>query len=100
MHLRVGDLVKISEDEIFPADLVLVASSSPDGVCFVQTGSLDGEKSLKKKVIPKLMKEVIPQTGFAFDFTGQCEADAPGRDLEKFHGRIELEGKKFTLGTQ
>jgi P-type E1-E2 ATPase len=60
MLLRVGDLVKISSDEIFPADLVLIASSSPEGICFVQTGSLDGEKSLKKKLIPKLMKDVIP----------------------------------------
>lgn len=35
MRLRVGDLVKISEDEIFPADLVILASSSPEGICFV-----------------------------------------------------------------
>jgi phospholipid-translocating ATPase len=55
MLLRVGDLVKIREDEVFPADLVLIATSSPDHICFVQTASLDGEKSLKKKWIPRLL---------------------------------------------
>lgn len=96
--LRVGDLVKIYEDELFPADLVLVATSSPERICFVQTGSLDGEKSLKKKWIPRLIHEVVPQTGRPFEFTGQCEADAPGRDLEKFHGLIKFNDRKFTLG--
>jgi len=90
MNLKVGDLVKIHEDDIFPADLVLIATSSTEGICFVQTNQLDGEKSLKKKRIPKLLHEVIPQSGFAFDFTGECEADAPGRDLEKFYGVVDF----------
>jgi phospholipid-transporting ATPase len=47
-----------------------------------------------------MMQEVIPQTGLAFDFTGSCEADAPGRDLEKFRGRVEFEERKFSLDTQ
>lgn len=46
------------------------------------------------------MHEVIPQSGYGFDFTGSCEADAPGRDLEKFYGRVEFEGRKFSLDTQ
>ena len=50
--------------------------------------------------MPKLLKEIIPNNGFAFDFTGECEADAPGRDLEKFCGKVEFQGRKFTLGSQ
>jgi phospholipid-translocating ATPase len=98
MHLKVGDLVKVHEDEIFPADLVLIATPSPEGICFVQTASLDGEKSLKKKWIPRLCSEVVPQSGSAFDFTGRCEADAPNRDLEKFHGALVFDDRKFILG--
>ena len=33
--VRVGDIVKIGKDEVFPADLVLVSTSNPDGKCFV-----------------------------------------------------------------
>lgn len=31
------------------------------------------------------------------DFTGKCEADAPGRELEKFNGKVEFKGRNFTL---
>ena len=60
MYLKVGDLVKVHDGEIFPADMILIVTSSLDGGCFVQTGSLDGEKSLKKKHIPKGFSEIIP----------------------------------------
>ena len=95
--LKVGDLVKVHESELFAADMVLIATSNSDGTCFVQTAQLDGEKSLKKKHIPKGLAEVIPQYGEALDFHGKCEADAPGRDLEKFCGKVEFKGRTFPL---
>jgi P-type E1-E2 ATPase len=49
----VGDFLMINEGEIFPADLILLNSSLPDGTAYIQTSSLDGEKNLKKRVIPK-----------------------------------------------
>jgi len=36
----------------FPADMILLASSSK-GECYIQTSSLDGEKNLKKRRLPK-----------------------------------------------
>jgi magnesium-transporting ATPase (P-type) len=50
----------VHESELFAADMVLIATSNSDGTCFVQTAQLDGEKSLKKKHIPKGLAEVIP----------------------------------------
>lgn len=38
------------EEDVFPADLVILASSKEQGECFVATASLDGEKNLKKRV--------------------------------------------------
>jgi len=43
----------IKEGETFPADLLLLCSSNLDGTAFIQTSSLDGEKNLKKRIIPK-----------------------------------------------
>ncbi|EHH16566.1 hypothetical protein EGK_11859, partial [Macaca mulatta] len=46
-NIRVGDIVRIAKDEIFPADLVLLSSDRLDGSCHVTTASLDGETNLK-----------------------------------------------------
>jgi P-type E1-E2 ATPase len=48
----VGDIVKVKNEETFPADLILIASSSLEGVCYINTSSMDGEKNLKKRLVP------------------------------------------------
>ena len=52
-EIQVGDFLMINEGEIFPADLILLNSSISDGTAYIQTSSLDGEKNLKKRLIPK-----------------------------------------------
>lgn len=47
--LRSGDLVRVAKDEILPVDMLILLCSSPSGVAYVETSSLDGEKNLKPK---------------------------------------------------
>lgn len=54
--LKVGQVVKIMQDEFFPADLVLLTSSIHGGIAYVETKSLDGETNLKHK---KSHKEIL-----------------------------------------
>jgi len=42
-------IVKIRKDELFPADLILLNSSGPKGICYIETKNLDGETNLKHK---------------------------------------------------
>lgn len=42
-------IVKITQDEFFPADLILLNSSAPKGICYIETKNLDGETNLKHK---------------------------------------------------
>lgn len=44
-----GDVCYVVQDEVFPADLVVLSTSLSGGTCFIETASLDGEKNLKPK---------------------------------------------------
>ena len=48
-EIQIGDVVKLEDKTIFPADFVMLSTSS-GGEAFIKTSSLDGEKNLKKRV--------------------------------------------------
>ncbi|KAJ7264906.1 phospholipid-translocating ATPase [Mycena haematopus] len=54
--VRVGDFVKIVDDEPLPADILICATSEDENVAFVETKSLDGETNLKSRnAVPSLV---------------------------------------------
>ncbi len=54
--LQMGEIVRVRKDGVFPADLLLIDSNLADGICFIETGTLDGEKTLKIKSSPNFTK--------------------------------------------
>ena len=46
-NVRVGDFVRIYNDEEIPADVIILSTSDFDGACYVETKNLDGETNLK-----------------------------------------------------
>lgn len=44
-----GDIIRLRKDEIIPADMLLLSTSHPDGICFIETANLDGETNLKQR---------------------------------------------------
>jgi magnesium-transporting ATPase (P-type) len=49
MDVKVGHYLIVRSDENIPADLVIISTSEPESVCFVETKNLDGETNLKVK---------------------------------------------------
>ncbi|KAM3567399.1 hypothetical protein VYU27_010455, partial [Nannochloropsis oceanica] len=52
VDIQVGDFLKIQNREVVPSDLILLAvhepdAAQPDGICYLETKSLDGETNLK-----------------------------------------------------
>ena len=47
--VKVGDFVKIMDNESIPADVLLCATSEDENVAFIETKNLDGETNLKSR---------------------------------------------------
>ncbi|KAL1305891.1 hypothetical protein AAFC00_004037 [Neodothiora populina] len=82
IDIAVGDVVRVESEESFPADLVLLASSEPEGLCYIETANLDGETNLK-------IKQAIPET---------ANIVSPA-DLSRLNGRIRSEQPNSSLYT-
>ncbi|VDP52495.1 unnamed protein product, partial [Schistosoma margrebowiei] len=85
--LEVGDLVKVLSNEGIPADLVLLASSEPQAMCYIETSNLDGETNLKlRQGLPVTTHLLTAGELNAFEAVVECEP--PNRKLDEFVGVI------------
>lgn len=51
--------MKVEQDQFFPSDLIVLKTSNPGGLCYVETKNLDGETNLKHKQSIKDIADVI-----------------------------------------
>ncbi|CAI5932546.1 unnamed protein product [Closterium sp. NIES-64] len=94
--VRVGDVVKVLKDEFFPADLLMLASSYPDGVCYVETMNLDGETNLKlRKALERTLPLEDPEV--LAKFTAEIKCEDPNPSLYTFVGNLEWDGEATSL---
>ncbi|XP_075772592.1 phospholipid-transporting ATPase VA isoform X2 [Pelodiscus sinensis] len=86
-EVEVGDFVQLRCNEIIPADILLLSSSDPDGLCHIETANLDGETNLKQRQVIRRFLELDSE----FDplkFTSVIECEKPNNDLSRFRGYI------------
>ena len=87
--ISIGDVLRIEDGKQFPADLILLSSSEPQGICYIETSNLDGETNLK-------IKTALPLTSDHGDnvdgLVGELQCEQPNRKLYEFNGNIKLSG--------
>ncbi|XP_037069797.1 probable phospholipid-transporting ATPase IA isoform X3 [Pollicipes pollicipes] len=91
-EVGVGDFCKIRSDHYFPADLMLLSSSEPQGLCYIETANLDGETNLK-------IRQSLPATARLLDtrdldqLSARVDCEPPSRVLYEFVGTLKETGK-------
>lgn len=96
INVKVGDIVKITNGELIPADLILLNSSEPDGLCYIETANLDGETNLKIKQPREETVHLIDPHKLV-NLKGKITSERPNSSLYTYEGTMEINGNEFPL---
>ncbi|GAA5939061.1 uncharacterized protein JCM15063_004409 [Sporobolomyces koalae] len=97
--LEVGDVVLLKENDQIPADVVVLATSDSDGLCFVETKNLDGETNLKPR------KSLKATSGIANEEDVEhaqfwVDSEAPHANLYSYNGVLRWRSKEEKPGME
>ena len=88
--IQVGDLLWLKDDEVIPADCVILKIQNPKLECQIQASQLDGERSYKTKYsneeISNSFEDFVLQKAGRF----YIRCDLPNENMFHFDGQVEF----------
>uniref|UniRef100_A0A673FSE1 Phospholipid-transporting ATPase n=1 Tax=Sinocyclocheilus rhinocerous TaxID=307959 RepID=A0A673FSE1_9TELE len=97
MNLQVGDVVRLKKNDFIPADILLLSSSNPNSLCYVETAELDGETNLKFKMGLKVTDERLQEEDQLARFNALILCEEPNNRLDKFVGTMIWDSQSYPL---
>lgn len=101
-ELKPGMLVKVYEDEFFPADMVVLQSSDKSGGIYVETKNLDGETNLKTKTVYRKLNDDYKDYNESqwSSLKGKIVCEQPNNAIYKFEGFINRDENNLPLDVE
>ncbi|KAK2842419.1 hypothetical protein Q5P01_012619 [Channa striata] len=99
MNVRVGDIIKLENNQFVAADILLLSSSEPYGLCYIETAELDGETNLKVRQALTVTSN-LRDLSKLMDFDGEVICEPPNNKLDKFTGTLYWRDNKYPLDNE
>lgn len=96
-NIEVGDVVRLKKNDFVPADILLLSSSNPNSLCYVETAELDGETNLKFKMGLRVTDEKLQEERQLAQFDALIECEEPNNRLDKFVGMMLWDRERFPV---
>lgn len=97
-EICVGEVIKVTNNQFFPADLLLISSSEPHGMCYIETANLDGETNLKIRQSLAATHECVTSEKVLNDLNMvSIECDVPNKFLYEFKGNLKINDRIHTI---
>ncbi|XP_054843021.1 phospholipid-transporting ATPase ID-like isoform X3 [Eublepharis macularius] len=100
LNVEVGDIIKLENNDFVTADLLLLSSSEPHSLTYIETVELDGETNLKVKQALTVTAEMGEDLHTLSSFDGEVRCEAPNNRLDKFVGTLTIKREKFALDNE
>ncbi|XP_016406540.1 probable phospholipid-transporting ATPase IM isoform X1 [Sinocyclocheilus rhinocerous] len=100
MNVRVGDIIKLENNQFVAADLLLLSSSEPYGLCYIETAELDGETNLKVRQALTVTSDLGDDVAKLADFNEEVICEPPNNKLDKFTGILYWKDNKYPLDNE
>lgn len=99
IDIKVGDIIKLNSEEAIPADLIVLSSSEPEGLCYIETANLDGETNLKIKQARQETSKFI-DSRILNSLHGKVLSEQPNSSLYTYEGTLTLNGQDIPLSPE
>nr|XP_019934833.1 PREDICTED: probable phospholipid-transporting ATPase IM [Paralichthys olivaceus] len=96
MNVLVGDIIKLENNQFVAADILLLCSSEPNGLCYIETAELDGETNLKVRQALTVTSD-LGDISKLMEFDGEVICEPPNNKLDKFTGTLFWRDSKYPL---
>ncbi|KAJ5072976.1 putative phospholipid-transporting atpase [Anaeramoeba ignava] len=98
--IQVGDIIKVQNGQFFPADIVILSTSEPMSMCYIDTCNLDGETNLKIRQGLQVTSFLAQDEAALSNFHATVQSELPNNRLYNFDAALDYNDETHSLSNQ